>query len=151
MNQLDYFKGYGFKVYVSDESLRQFILKHKDTIAALGDNGKELVIYTINTPVDEFNPKEDFFDWENEGTEDLGLYGVIADVMRRETGISFEYRSGSYSDDPDADDIIIFPETYPWKMSDTDKSLTEDALKDICKHYIEDLGGELIPEYLYME
>lgn len=145
--QTDCIYGYGFKVYASDEDLRQFIIKHKDVIPFLS-RGRELLDYTENCRPDEFNPKEDFFDWENEATGDEGIYGLIADVMYKETGIVFEYR---IAQDDGEDDVIILPQMYPWHMNETEKSLTQEKLEEILKKYIEDLGGQLVPEYIRLE
>ena len=145
--QTDVVYGYGFYVYVSDEELKNFVLKHKDTILKL-DRGREVLEYTKRCSDDEFNPKEDFYDWENEATGDRGLYGMIADVMYKETGIVFEYRN---SQDDGEDDVIILPQMYPWEMNDKEKILSQEALDNICKQYIKDLGNQLKPEFIRLE
>lgn len=145
--QTDCIYGYGFKVYASDEQLKQFIEKHRDTIACL-DLGRTLLDYMDRCEDDEFNPKEDFHDWENEATGDIGLYGMIADVMYKETGIIFEYRN---SQDDEDDDVIILPQMYPWQMNDKEKILSQEALDNICNQYIKDLGNQLKPEFIRLE
>lgn len=141
--KIDCMFGYGFKVYVSDEELKRFILKHKDVISSI-PRGKELLEYIEKCSDDEFNPKEDFYDWENENSNYSGIYGMIADVMCKETGIVFGYLAGQN----DEDDVIVFPEMYPWEMNDTEKLLTEEELEAIYKRYIDDLGGQLVVEYI---
>lgn len=145
--QTDCIYGYGFRVYASDEALKQFILKHKDVISVMS-RGKELLDYIKKCSDDEFNPKEDFFDWENESTVDSGLYGMIADVMCKETGIIFEYKNAQ---DENEDDAIIFPQLYPWQMNDAEKALTLDKLDAILKRYINDLGGQLETDFIRLE
>ncbi len=142
--------GYGFKVYVSDENLRDFIKKHESTIVSLSQ-GRELVDWTnehISTgkPLDSL--KEEFYDWDNLITGDSGLYGMIADVMTKETGIRFEFRNPQEDGE---DDVILFPQTYPWYLNEQEKALTEETLDDIYAVYIGDLGGQLTTEYIRIE
>ena len=144
--QTDCIYGYGFVIYASDEQLRQFILIHKDTISHIA-NGRELLNYVADHQDDSFNPKEDFYDWENGITGDSGIYGMIADVMYEETGVCFEYHCGQENDD----DAILLPQMYPWQMNKKEESLTEDSLREICKKYIADLGGQLTTDYIRME
>ncbi len=145
--QTDCVYGYGFKVYASDESLRSFCKKHRETILKL-KAGKDIIDYMDQHSDESFNPKEDFFDYENEATGDTGFYGLIADVMNEETGIVFEYR---IAQDPDDDEVIILPQTYPWFFNEIEKELTQEKLDDILKGYINDLGGQLKPEHIRLE
>lgn len=144
--QTDCVYGYGFSVYASDEELKQFILKHKDTVATL-DEGRRLLDYMDGCTDDEFNPKEDFFDWQCETSTDDGFYGIIADVMCRETGIMFEY----FVAQEDEDDAIIFRETMPWLMSQREKELTKVSMDAILRKYIDDLGGHLQIDSIRLE
>ena len=137
--------GYGFSIYATDEELKNFILKHKETISHLTD-GSRLLAY-VEECSDEFNLKEDFYDYAPEHSSSEGIYGVIADVITRESGIQFEYHIAQ----EDQDDAILFPETYPWLLNEKEKSVTEKDLEEICYKYISDLGGELTPEYLRLE
>jgi len=142
--------GYGFKVYVSDENLRLFIEKHEETIRKIPE-GTEILDWVqahvgSGRPLDAL--KEKFFDYENEVTGDTGIYGLIADVMIKETGIDFEFRNPQDSDD---DDVIIFPECYPWQLNETEKTLTQEKLDEILNTYIADLGGQLKAEYIRLE
>lgn len=138
--------GYGFKVYVSDACLADFILNHDRTVENLD---REDILAFIencrdkNLPLDPL--KEEFFDYESEITGDTGLYGIIADIMARETGINFEYRRAVVEDE---DDIIIFPQMYPWQMNAEEHYLTKDKLERIVKGYINELGGQLIAEFV---
>lgn len=146
--QIDCVYGFGFAVYASDECLRDFIDKHKETLEnELGEEGRRTIQYFYDHPDDTFNPKEDLYDYTGLYSNE-GFYGMIADVMTKETGIRFEYR---IPQDEDYDETIIFPETYPWLLNDTEKELTEDKLRNICQKYIDDLGGQLIADYIRME
>ena len=139
--------GYGFRVYASDEQLRSFIHKHKNVILCLSQ-GRELLDYEAANSGESFNPKEDFYDWQNEATGDEGFYGMVADVMYKETGIVFEYRNAQ---DDDEDDAIILPQTYPWHLNSKEKELTQEKLDELLKVYIDDLGGQLKPDYIRLE
>ncbi len=148
--QTDCIYGYGFRIYVSDDNLRRFIEKHEPVIATLRQ-GRELLDWvhehvSTGKPLDSI--KERFFDWDNEATGDCGIYGMIADVMHKETGIVFEYRN---SQDEDEDDAILLPETFPWNFNELERSLTMESLEEICKRYIDDLGGQLKPDYIRLE
>lgn len=136
--------GYGFEVCASDESLRNFILNHGDIIKELV-NGTAVLDYAKNNSNDTFNPKEDFYDWENESTGDCGFYGIIADVMGRETGITFDFRTAYFVEDDceEKKDFIIFEAGYPWMLNDIEKTLTLDNLTEIFQKYIGELGGNL--------
>ena len=138
--------GYGFIVYASDEELRNFITKHEETVGKL-ELGREILSYLENSTPDSFNPKEDFFDYQQLNSSSQGFYGIIADVMSKETGITFEYLAGQEDDD----DAIAFCQTYPWNFNEKEKILTEDDLEKICKEYIADLGGQLKPDHIRME
>jgi len=150
--QTDCIYGRGFKVYVSDENLRDFINKHTTTILGLGEQGEELIDWikvhseSSGKPLDSL--KEEFFDWDNEATGDTGLYGMIADVMSKETGIVFEFRNPQ---DDDEDDVIMLPQTMPWHYNEIEKNLTEEKLDGIFKKYIDELGGQLVVEDIRLE
>lgn len=145
--QTDCIYGYGFEVYVSDEQLRDFILKHRFIIETL-PRGRELLNYTDENIDDKINPKEDFYDWQSINANDDGIYGVIADVMYKETGIRFEYR---VAQDDDEEDAILLPERLPWDYNAAEKVLAPDVLKKILKSYIKELGGQLNTDYIRME
>lgn len=141
--------GYGFKVFASDESLRNFILNHENTVKEL-ENGIALLDYTKNNFSEAFNPKEDFYDWENESTGDCGFYGIIADVMGRETGITFDFRTAYIVKDncETKEDVIIFESGYPWMLNEVEKTLTLEDLTEIIESYINELGGGLRVEFI---
>lgn len=138
--------GYGFTVYASDEQLRSFILKHKDAVAKLY-LGREILEYLDNSTPDAFNPKEEFYDYAPRYGTGCGFYGLIADVMNQETEIGWSFFEGQEDDD----DSIMLSQTNPWHYTEKEKSLTEEEAEKICKEYIEDLGGQLKPDYVKME
>ncbi len=140
----DIIYGYGFPVYVSDEHLRVFIEKHKDIVVTL-DMGREIVDWiedhvSTGKPLDSL--KERFYDYTSVHSGDCGIYGVIADVMWKETGIRFEYHVPQESD-AEEDDVILFPSCYPWTYNQIESSLTLAKLDEVYKKYIEELGGQL--------
>lgn len=137
--------GYGFWNETSREYLRKFILKHNDTVKLLV-RGQEVLEYTMNCNPKEFNPEKDFWNWINEATEDLGFGGLIADVMRKETGISFEYRRS-----PEEQGAIILAPQYPWQLSSAEKKLTKKDLDRIIGKYMEELGKLHKTEFIRIE
>lgn len=144
--QTDVVYGYGFYVYVSDEELKSFVLKHKDTILKL-DRGREVLEYTKRCSDDEFNPKEDFYDLSCDTNGNQGFYSIIANTMSAETGIRFDYCRAQEDDD----DAILFAEGYPWHLNKIEMTLTKEKLEEICNKYITDLGGQLKPEHIRLE
>ena len=56
--------------------------------------------------------------------------------MTRETQIVFAFENGEY------DEAIMFEATYPWYLTDKEKSLTEEKLHNIIWAYAEELGLE---------
>lgn len=148
--QTDCIYGYGFIPYATNEQLQMFIIKHKDTISKL-ERGRELIDYTERfncEDFDKFNPKEDFADWENEATGDTGIYGLIADVMYKETGIVFEYKNVQ---DENEGDAIILPEMFPWQMNDAERGLSKDGLENLLRSYIKDLNEDIEIGYIRLE
>lgn len=114
------------------------------------ERGRELTNFVNDSKDLRFlfeNIKEKFYDWTSINTPNQGLYGVIADVMSKETGIRWEY----YVADEDSDDAIILPRCFPWLYNEAEKTMTEEKLKEICNKYIAELGGQLIPEYINLE
>lgn len=96
---------------------------------------------------------EEFTDWLGEYAENnydvsaCGSYysSIIACIMRMETGIFIdEVRSGY-------DWAIMYPETLPWYMSETEKNLTEEVLCEIFKKYFAELGVDVTPDYVRVE
>lgn len=137
--------GYGFRVYVSDEKLNEFIRNHADTVKKL-ESGQEILDWLDSGSTDSI--KEKFFDYTSEATNCGGIYGLIADVMSYETDVHFEYY---FSNSPeDDDDMIVFIPTYPWIMSDTEKTLTLDSLNTLIKGYLQEINSDLQIDYQFM-
>lgn len=74
-------------------------------------------------------------------------YHLIATVMKRETGVAFEYVKGN---DPDLDGnkAILLAPCMPWNYSATERGLTEQELSDLFKGYFTDLKLDVAPEYV---
>ena len=149
--QTDCIYGYGFQVEVSDENLKDFIWNHKKTVETL-NRGPEILGWIEERIVkgDPFDSmKEKFFDYESHYSNEEGLYGLIADVMSEESGIRFEYHRPQ--DEDDIEDVILFPESYPWYLNEVEKQLTQESFDEIIKKYIDDLGGHMATDYLRLE
>lgn len=145
--QTDCIYGYGFSIYATDDQLKSFIVKHSNSISFLS-RGRELLEYIETSS--NIQLKETFSDWISDvsGVGNTGIYGVVADVMYRETGIPFEYFE---SQNELCDDAILFTPKYPWEMNNISKSLTLDKLDEIFLSYINDLDGQCKPGYIRME
>ena len=143
--QTDCTYGLGFVLNVGDKPLANFIKAHKDSI-------KNLDIDEILTWIDEHEKTgcmdgitEEFFDYACVKYITGGLYGIIADIMAAETNIGFEY---FHDDETEA---IMFIESYPWDLNETEKNLTQDKLREICQKYIKELGGNMKFDYVRIE
>ncbi len=135
--------GAGFPVDVSDENLQKFILNHADVLSDM-DNACEIVEDAKEMSVDEFNPKERYFDYENNQNGVEGIYGLITDVIFKETGVRMDY---CLQDDNDCNgEHILLPECFPWQLNEAEKNLTADSFKQLCLKYMTELG---IPETAY--
>ena len=78
-----------------------------------------------------------------------GYGAVISNIISRETEIRFSFR-------PAADDYgtlasVVFEESYPWQLNETEKTLDEETLFDICKKYMDELKIDEKPDYLSLE
>lgn len=69
---------------------------------------------------------------------DEGLGAIISNIMTRETGIRFSYFQSGFEYNAPA--VVIFEQSYPWQLNDTEKALTEEKLRSICRKYTEELG-----------
>ena len=141
--------GYGFDVHVADKVLVDFIKSRENIVRSL-NRGPEILDWIAkkdkeNGVYDAIT--EDFFDYENEINGDEGLYGIISDIMAKETGIMFEYRRGSEYDD----DMIAFPECYPWQLNDKERSLTQEEATEILSKYMKELQIAGEPNYVQVE
>lgn len=46
---------------------------------------------------------------------------------------------------------VVFETGYPWQLNETEKNLTEEKLKEICKTYMDKIGLIDEPDYLELE
>lgn len=89
--QTDCVYGFGWEVAVSDEKLEAFILNHRDSLKE-NKKGLEVLAWIDDDTTFTENIKEYWFDYKSDISGEAGLYGIIADIMSRETGICFDYR-----------------------------------------------------------
>ena len=128
--------GYGFKVLCSDAVIVSFIKNHKD---AFCKSEMEKEIYEELMEVTDGNYELDavFVDYDCDISGDTGVGAVIANIMQRETGISFEFRR---SDDTNVENpTVFFVETMPWFMNETEKYLTKNDFSAIVDKYAKEL------------
>lgn len=81
---------------------------------------------------------EEFEEWE------YVRCAIIADIMRRETDISFEFLVGN---DPIAyNQAILLPTLMPYQYSEKERVLTEEEMEEIFKKYFGELGIDVSPD-----
>ncbi len=122
-------------ICASDEELKHFILNHKSTVSKFYE-GSKLLQYIEDCSDDEFNPKEDFFDWNENPCNDWGLYGIIADIISEETGIKVIYEVREDSEG-EFQDMLSFPNIIP-------NTIQGIKILNIIKEYIKEVNPALI-------
>lgn len=140
--------GYGFNSDCDEEKLIDFIKNHKEAFCKT-DGEKELYEEMLDYTEKEYDLEDFFENYECDSNGLEGIGAVIANIMSRETGIRFDYCM------PDGDcntlASIVFETGYPWQLNETEKNLTEEKLKEICKTYMDEIGLIKEPDYLELE
>ncbi len=133
--------GIGFELFTGDNygKIFDFLKGHKDVV-------KDYFKDTCRIDIDEFFEKADdtWSEMDDEEREDYirdGLDGVpapvIAHIINSETGYTgFVGEPG----DEEQSDTVLWEPYYPWQMSESDKALTEEKLREILQKYAEKLG-----------
>ena len=140
--------GFGFNCDCDEGKLIDFIKNHKETFTKSEGEKKlydELLDYTEN----EYDLEDFFKDYECENNGSYGLGAIIANIMSRETGIRFDYCMPDDSCDTLAS--VVFGSGYPWQLNDIERNISEKALKDTCKKYMDEIGLIDEPDYLELE
>lgn len=140
--------GYGFHCDCDEEKLIDVIKEHKEAFCK-SDREKELYNAMLNYTEGEYDLEDFFEDYSCDNTGMKGNGAVIANIMSRETGIRFTYCPPN--GDCDTAASIVFEETYPWLLNETEKELTEEKLLSICKKYMDELGIMDDPDALSLE
>lgn len=139
--------GLGFRVSATDEQITKFIKEHSRTVMFCNEDGdtasgKNILDWMESGCSDSICEK--FCDYESEVTGRTGLYGLIADVMTKETGLRFGYhRTDTPCDKPE---YIVFPGIKACEMNAEERDLTEDELRKILEAYIKDFDGQTVIE-----
>ena len=138
--------GYGFNSDCDEGKLIDFIKEHKEAFCK-SDREKELYNDMLKHTESEYDLEEFFEDYGCDNTGIKGMGAVIANIMSRETGIRFAYCQPDYNTLA----AVVFEESYPWMVNETEKELTEEKLSNICKKYMDELGITDNPDYLNLE
>ena len=148
--------GFGFECCPTSEQLTEFVKLHAETFCGLGADEKAFYEKLI-TEVGLTDEDIDYF-FETEvcnitdcvGYAERAGYGAtVANIMRKETGIGFLFEPGQ--DDCESAPSVLFAEAMPWHYSEIEKSLTQEALEDICIKYMRELNIEGDPVYISVE
>ena len=140
--------GFGFNCDCDEEKLIDFIKNHKEAFCKT-DGEKEMYEEMLDYTEKEYDLEDFFENYECDSNGLEGIGAVIANIMSRETGIRFDYCM------PDGDcntlASVVFETGYPWQLNETEKNLTEEKLKEICKTYMDEIGLIDEPDYLELE
>ena len=141
--QTDIVYGYGFEFDIADaETFLAFLKKHESVIPQIACNSSAFI---TNFEKNMDNPEA--------GLEEIDdicyvLYGEyagywVAQIIAAETGIRFDYQQASeyYSAK------LMLAETYPWRMNEAEKNLTEESCQEILEKYQEELGIKTSIDY----
>lgn len=69
----------------------------------------------------------------------LGLASLLSEVIEEREGIRL-----TACDDLDGHTYLLFEQTYPWRMSDSDKSLKEEDIQSLMVKYLSQITDEAI-------
>ena len=147
--------GYGFELGDLDKDLFAVFLKtHKNTLCEDDFDKKYYDMFEkLSEMCYEMEDLEEIFEgFSCDTSEQNGIGAVISSIIYRETGIRFEYQPGQAECDGEAS--VLFSETYPWNFNEVERELTEDAMQEICKEYMTELGiscNENMPGFLRIE
>lgn len=140
--------GFGFNCDCDEGKLIDFIKNHKKAFCQT-EKEKELYKEILNYTENEYDLEDFFEDYECDSNGLEGIGAVIANIMSRETGIRFEYCM------PDGDcntlASIVFEPNYPWQLNDIERNISEKALENTCKKYMDEIGLIDEPDYLELE
>lgn len=73
-----------------------------------------------------------------ECTDQVAAGDIIAEIIYNETGIPV-YSTGVNEDCKEA---ILYPEKYPWEMTEKEKTLTEEAVHQMFERYAQELADK---------
>lgn len=142
--------GYGFACDWDVKKFIEFVKAHRDTFRRSSEEAEmydELIAFTGDENEDDLDGL--FGDYEPDRCGWFGVGAVIANIMYRETNISFSFCIAD--GDCNTDAAIVFAKTYPWWYNETEKNLTERKLYEICLKYMDELGIKGAPEHLELE
>lgn len=132
--------GFGFYCDCDEGKLIDFIKNHKKSFCQT-EREKELYKEILDYTENEYDLEDSFEGYKCDSNGFEGIGAVIANIMSRETGIRFAYCI------PDLASIVFEP-VYPWQLNDIERNISEKALKDICKRYMDEIGLIDKPDYL---
>ncbi|MDD6484006.1 MAG: hypothetical protein PUF72_05465 [Clostridiales bacterium] len=143
-----YIYGFGFASDCAEEKLVDFMITHKDSFCVYD---YEFVLYDemLRCVKNGGNSEALFESYSCDVSGKDGEGAVISNIMSRETGICFSYCPSDDSCGTLAS--VVFEVNYPWHMNETEKNLTEEQVRNVCKKYMEELGISDEPNYLSLE
>ena len=130
----------------------EFILNHKETLMKgieANTRAYELLEELINDAKKMISDQlyENYYYFEGRYSSDEGLENIIADVISIETDVRVQFNEHQ----DNGKKYILFSESLPWYLTDTEKNLTEDSLTDILKKYFGELDIPVELEDLKLE
>ena len=122
-------RGYGMDAFkATDEELIAFFKDHEAAVRKA--EAEEVLDYIASGETDL---QAEFFDYENEDGNAVGLNALVAQVITIETGLWFDFFIGDIDDNNNA---IMFPECFPWCYSRRDMTTSVEELDEIINRYM---------------
>ena len=137
--------GYGFPLYTGKNGLKilDFFAKHRisyfschklDTAVKIYSKLKDLRLSVKDAEDPEenlLNGFEDIFDFH--------ISDEIASIINHENRIN-GFRGFQADGDTGAEDTVMYTLSYPWQLTEKERSLSEKDLMSICEYYAAELG-----------
>lgn len=88
---------------------------------------------------------DDYFDFDQDYQN--GIATILKEVIKEATGIEFEA-----CDDFDCMRYLIYMPSYPWSMTERDRTVTKEELDEVLKKYVSIItDSEIIIDYQEVE
>ena len=121
--------GYG----ICTDEIKTSIAQVKALIA-MSDKVNEELSPDFAEGEEECETAQEFAQWLSDGgwaDEDAGLATILAEVIKDCEGVNFLGTSDAW-----CNCFLVFPESYPWKYTEKDMSMTEEKLNEIFHKYV---------------
>ena len=127
---------YGYGICVDD--INEYNVERLETLLAMAPElqarmQKWLAENDVSTPC-----WKDYMSYDADC--DLGLATILREAIQEIEGIEL-----TACDDFDSIAYLIYQPSYPWNLSDKERTLTEEGLREMFDRYVSILAGQTVP------